>query len=116
MVRACLLACTARAVWVGPIAGRGSAQEGAGVSRTDATPGVTGPCAWFAGALLFGAQRPQRSIVMFGADGQRWPVVSGALREGLVADGDVTLVLERALPKEGAGAAGGSAQQQFPEG
>lgn len=34
---------------------------------------------------------------MFGADGQSWAKVQGALRSGLVADGDVELVLERPL-------------------
>jgi len=47
------------------------------------------------GALLFGAQLPERTIVMYGADGQKWPHVAAALQRGLVADGDVTLVLER---------------------
>lgn len=50
-----------------------------------------------AGALLFGAQRPERSIVVYGADGQRWKAVMEALQKGLVADGEVTLVLERPL-------------------
>ena len=49
------------------------------------------------GALLFGAQTPERAIVVYGAAGQRWPQVATALRRGLVADGDVTLVLERRI-------------------
>ena len=53
-----------------------------------------------AGALMFGAQTPERAIVVFGADGQRWPKVAEALRRGLVADGEVTLVLERRLPRD----------------
>jgi hypothetical protein len=47
------------------------------------------------GALLFGAQTPKRALVVFGADGQRWPNVAAALQKGLAADGNVTLVLER---------------------
>lgn len=53
------------------------------------------------GALLFGAQRPQRTIVVYGADEQRWPNVAAALTRGLVADGKVTLVLERCLDPQG---------------
>jgi hypothetical protein len=54
------------------------------------------------GALLFGAQPPQRTIVVYGADDQRWPNVAAALTRGLLADGKVTLVLERCLdPPEG---------------
>ena len=37
----------------------------------------------------------ERRVVLFGADGQSWPKVQGALRSGLIADGDVELVLER---------------------
>lgn len=48
-----------------------------------------------AAALAFGAQRPERTIAMYGADGQPWPRVADALRRGVKADGDVTLVLER---------------------
>ncbi|PSC75309.1 peptidase S9 [Micractinium conductrix] len=48
-------------------------------------------------ALAFGAQLPKRTIVVYGADGQTWPQVAAALRKGLVADGPVTLVLERRL-------------------
>ncbi|GAB4813742.1 hypothetical protein N2152v2_000788 [Parachlorella kessleri] len=47
------------------------------------------------GALFFGAQRPERCIVVYGADGQKWPAVMAALQKGLVSDGEVTLVLER---------------------
>jgi hypothetical protein len=35
--------------------------------------------------------------VVYGADGQGWNSVSGALRKGIVRDGEVTLVLERRL-------------------
>ena len=44
-----------------------------------------------------GGDVPQRSIVVYGADGQTWPAVVAALKKGLVADGPVTLVLERRL-------------------
>jgi len=56
-----------------------------------------------AGALLFGAQKPGREIVVFGADdaGREGnpplpvPKVFGALKMGLVEDGEVQVVLER---------------------
>lgn len=47
-------------------------------------------------------QPPKRSIVLYGADGQAWPAVVGALKKGLLEDGPVTLVLERRLPPEAA--------------
>ena len=54
-------------------------------------------------------------MILFGTDGQSWTKVQGALRSGLVADGEVELVLERqelvrpgaAAVVEGAAAAGG---------
>jgi hypothetical protein len=46
-------------------------------------------------SLLFGLQRPERHIVCFGADGQRWEKVSKALKLGLAEDGPVSLILER---------------------
>ena len=46
-------------------------------------------------SLVFGIQPPQRHIVLFGADGQRWEKVAKALKLGLVEDGPVSLVLER---------------------
>lgn len=52
-------------------------------------------------SLILGAQPPERHIVVYGADGQRWPQVATALKRGLVADGDVTLVLERRETGEG---------------
>ena len=48
-------------------------------------------------ALAFGAQIPERAIVLFGADNERWSRVAVALKRGLKADGPVTLVLERQL-------------------
>ncbi|KAL3158397.1 hypothetical protein ABBQ38_010634 [Trebouxia sp. C0009 RCD-2024] len=44
---------------------------------------------------LLGVQAPVRTIVMYGADNQRWPKVIAALKAGARSDGDVTLVLER---------------------
>ncbi len=35
--------------------------------------------------------------VVYGADGETWPAVMGALRKGDVSDGPVTLVLERRM-------------------
>jgi hypothetical protein len=54
-------------------------------------------------ALAFGMQPPTRAIVLYGADGQGWPQVVAALKKGLVADGPVTLVLERRLKEEAPG-------------
>jgi hypothetical protein len=51
------------------------------------------------GALLLGAQTPERAIVVYGADKEKWPAVATALKRGLVADGEVTLVLERKMVK-----------------
>jgi hypothetical protein len=47
-------------------------------------------------SLLFG-KPPQRHVLMYGADGERWARVATALKRGLVEDGPVTLVLERQL-------------------
>jgi hypothetical protein len=52
---------------------------------------------WPAKSLVFGMKPPQRHIVLFGADNQKWEKVANALKQGLVADGPVTLVLERDL-------------------
>lgn len=52
-------------------------------------------------SLLFGMQPPQRQIVLYGADGQKWERVSAALKQGLVEDGPVTLVLERLVADSG---------------
>jgi len=48
---------------------------------------------WGEGALI--AQTPQREIVVFGCDNQKFSDVSVAMRRGLVSDGKVTLILER---------------------
>lgn len=56
-------------------------------------------------ALAFGLKPPTRCVVCYGADGQRWPQVIAALQKGLVADGPVTLVLERRV-SPGAGELG----------
>lgn len=50
-----------------------------------------------ANSLILGMQPPQRYVVLYGADGQRWEKVSIALKRGLVSDGPVTLVLERPI-------------------
>lgn len=49
---------------------------------------------------LFGATPPVRTLVVYGADKQRWPKVISALRKGLVSDGEVHLVFERAVSEE----------------
>ncbi|PRW44349.1 thioredoxin-disulfide reductase [Chlorella sorokiniana] len=54
-----------------------------------------------------GGDFPKREIVVFGADGQSWPQVIAALQKGLVADGPVTLVLERRLSSDGSSSSGG---------
>jgi len=48
-------------------------------------------------SALFGAKAPTRTIVMYGADKQKWTQVMGALKKGDKADGGVTLILERPL-------------------
>ena len=45
------------------------------------------------GALI--AQGPEREIVVFGCDGQKWRDTKAAMKRGYASDGDVTLVLER---------------------
>eukprot|EP00191_Tetraselmis_sp_GSL018_P009646 CAMPEP_0177607316 /NCGR_PEP_ID=MMETSP0419_2-20121207/17849_1 /TAXON_ID=582737 /ORGANISM="Tetraselmis sp., Strain GSL018" /LENGTH=319 /DNA_ID=CAMNT_0019101883 /DNA_START=57 /DNA_END=1017 /DNA_ORIENTATION=- len=59
---------------------------------------------WGARAALLGdLSGSERRVVLFGADGQPWPEVQSALRSGLVADGDVEMVLDapaRAPPAE----------------
>lgn len=44
---------------------------------------------------LAGVAPPQRTVVLFGADGEAWPKVLGALKRNAVSDGPVTLVFER---------------------
>lgn len=46
--------------------------------------------------LLGDLSGTKRAVVLFGCDGQPWNKVVGALKAGLVADGPVTLLLERA--------------------
>ena len=46
--------------------------------------------------LLGDLKGTKRTVVLFGADGQPWEKTFTALTTGLVADGPVTLVLERA--------------------
>lgn len=40
------------------------------------------------------------NVVVFGADRQAWSATMAALSQGLVADGEVTLVFERASAPE----------------
>lgn len=49
-------------------------------------------------SLLLGLKPPQRYVVLYGADDQRWEKVATALKRGLSQDGPVTLVLEREVP------------------
>ena len=44
---------------------------------------------------MFGAAKPTPTISLYGADGQKWPQVTAALKRGSVSDGPVTLILER---------------------
>lgn len=50
---------------------------------------------------LFGAKPARRTVTLFGADGQSWGKVAGALKRGLVEDGPVTVILERRLKEDG---------------
>ena len=45
--------------------------------------------------LLGDLSGSKRAVVLFGADGQSWVKTISALKSGLVADGPVTLLLER---------------------
>ena len=42
-----------------------------------------------------GSKPPTRTLTVFGADNQSWGNVMGAMKRGVVADGPVTLILER---------------------
>ncbi|KAG2446849.1 hypothetical protein HYH02_008006 [Chlamydomonas schloesseri] len=55
---------------------------------------------------LWGAQAPERHIVVYGADRQTWSGVCGALKKGEAKDGEVTLVLERRRLRKGASSSG----------
>lgn len=48
---------------------------------------------------LWGAAAPKRTIVLYGADKQKWPQVMGALRKGDKSDGHVTLIVERRMER-----------------
>jgi hypothetical protein len=50
-----------------------------------------------AGVLVdfFGIRRPQRVMDLYVADGRPWHLVMRALHASFVADGELTLVLER---------------------
>lgn len=49
----------------------------------------------YATRSLLGVKAPVRTIVVYGADNQKWPKVLAALKAGSRSDGEVTLVLER---------------------
>eukprot|EP00873_Tetraselmis_striata_P001020 jgi/Tetstr1/421284/TSEL_001157.t1 len=49
----------------------------------------------YAPASMFGAAAPIPTISVYSADQQKWPKVVTALKRGSVADGEVTLILER---------------------
>lgn len=68
---------------------RASAPQVGDILRGLTTTVVT----WGEGALI--AQTPQREIVVFGCDNQKFSDVSVAMKRGLKSDGAVTLVLER---------------------
>lgn len=44
---------------------------------------------------FFGIRRPQRVMDLFVADGRPWHLITRALNASFVADGELTLVLER---------------------
>ncbi len=62
----------------------------------------------YATRALFGLVAPQRHTVLYGCDAQPWASVRAALRKGDVRDGEVTVVVERAMVAAG-GADGGGA-------
>lgn len=72
----------------------------------DVLRACTATCIVYPTRELFGLKPPKRAVVVYGADGQRWPQIITALKKGLFADGPVTLVLERPLPREGSATAG----------
>ncbi len=64
----------------------------------DVVRGFTTTTFEYPSASLIGLKGPSRVIVLFGmSPRQRWPAVRTALRRGDVADGQVTLVIERAI-------------------
>ncbi len=67
----------------------------------DVLRAVTSTTLVYRGAnALLGTSRPERTVVLYGTDRQRWPEVAAALKRGLAADGEATLVLERRVLKE----------------
>ena len=73
--------------------------DGAAAARA-ALPGdvlraVTATNFVYTSRALLGAAAPERHIVLYGADGQRWDSISNALRKGEARDGSVTLIFER---------------------
>ncbi|DBA87741.1 TPA: hypothetical protein ACH3X1_004742 [Trebouxia sp. C0004] len=49
----------------------------------------------YATRSLLGVKAPVRTIVVYGADNQKWPKVLAALKAGFRSDGEVTLIFER---------------------
>jgi hypothetical protein len=76
------------------------------LSPGDLLRGVTATTVVFRGAGALAGWAPGvREIVLFGADGAKWPAVRAALRKGDAADGDVTVIVERE-EREGGGGGG----------
>lgn len=65
------------------------------VQDGDVLRGVTCTNFVYPTRALFGAVAPERHVVVYGADKQKWANVRSALRKGEPKDGPVTLVLER---------------------
>jgi hypothetical protein len=76
-------------------------QAAAAAAPGDVLRAITATTLQYPTQSLFGAKPPQRCVVLYGADGKRWPEVATALKRGLVADGEVTMVLERKVEPEG---------------
>jgi hypothetical protein len=89
-------AAAARRAALGPGAAAAAAPATGDVLRA-----VTSTTLVYRGAnALLGTSRPERTVVLYGADRQRWPEVAAALKRGLAADGEATLVLERRVLEE----------------
>ncbi len=88
----------------------------------DLLRGITATTVVFRGVgALAGWSAGTREVVLFGADGARWSAVRGALRKGDAADGDVTVVVVRALGgvgwgrKQSGGSLGGLTEELNPD-
>jgi hypothetical protein len=79
----------------------------------DVLRAITATTVVFRGAgALAGWSPGTREVVLFGADGAKWGAVRGALRKGDAADGDVTVVVERA---DGSGQGGAGVVRGGPD-